>query len=456
VQIDQRRAKRILWFSYAFFLALLASIYAASRFRPDVCGHGCKNFSNIYGLHAALGAFFGFTRAFSGASGFHDRARYSPFWICCGLVIWTIGQFWWMYLGLSGPSGQKYPWWDDLAYLGAIMVWTFLGLGATLFRFLDRDIRDVGDKILGTALSIWGALTVGVVAVNQRYPPKDGSCPELTLISDITYVLLTSLAGFLAFALILGPSNPSTVRRIKARPMEWTLNYLCAGALVHMIANFAFIVTQKTAGIVGGYSNGGWVDCLLLTAIHAWCLGVVEHPVGRKSAFYLISEYPHVISKADVEHAATIFNTYIGTDSNLEQMRGDWHLTDWIVHTIPKCWTVAKYCGSVVGGALVIPVNKNLKASFLEGRISEREMVETAQNEASPNWESLYLAAAAVVPDHRGRHLALECLTRAIQHVRDDRNPAAELFCWPVSDGGNHLIHEVSEKLHVRIAVRRD
>lgn len=93
--------------------------------------------------------------------------------------------------------------------------------------------------------------------------------------------------------------------------------------------------------------------------------------------------------------------------------------------------------GEPIAWVVAIPTTRELEEQFLKGEITEKELFDKTQ--PGDNYESLYLCAAFVLPEYRGRGLAKELLMEAIREIgKDIKNP--ELFAWIYSPEGENLI----------------
>jgi GNAT superfamily N-acetyltransferase len=92
---------------------------------------------------------------------------------------------------------------------------------------------------------------------------------------------------------------------------------------------------------------------------------------------------------------------------------------------------------------LVIPTTRELMEEFLSGQINERELLELTPP-AGP-YRTLYLCSALVLPEHRGKGLALSLICRAIDALRRD-HPIEALFFWGFSIEGERLAAAAARK----------
>jgi hypothetical protein len=89
-----------------------------------------------------------------------------------------------------------------------------------------------------------------------------------------------------------------------------------------------------------------------------------------------------------------------------------------------------------VAWILVIPTTEAIMERFISKEINERELLE--HTPLTGSYHAIYLCSALVLPEHRGRGLALSSLCRAIDAIRRD-HPIESLFFWAFSKEGERL-----------------
>lgn len=108
---------------------------------------------------------------------------------------------------------------------------------------------------------------------------------------------------------------------------------------------------------------------------------------------------------------------------------------------------------ALMGWVTVIPTYKQLAEKFLSGEITERQLLE----ETLPNthYDALYLCAAFILPEHRGKGHAFSMLTEVISTAPCPSD--AFLFAWPYSEEGRQLVQRMEQttgrKVHLRMLV---
>src|SRR5262245_60885560 len=123
----------------------LSLLFAIRTVHPDLDSR-LLNYTNIYGLEAAAGAAITFVLIARCRVASSGELRYSPVWICVGLVSWAVGQLWWLKETLLDRSPATYPAWSDVAYLLADLsfVLALLGLFSILRRRLVSELPPWG------------------------------------------------------------------------------------------------------------------------------------------------------------------------------------------------------------------------------------------------------------------------------------------------------------------------
>jgi hypothetical protein len=92
---------------------------------------------------------------------------------------------------------------------------------------------------------------------------------------------------------------------------------------------------------------------------------------------------------------------------------------------------------------LVMPTTRLIMEKFISGEISERDLLEATPLKGP--YQALYLCSALVLPEHRGKGIALSLVCRAIEAVRRD-HPIESLFFWGFSLEGEKLAEAAARK----------
>jgi len=100
---------------------------------------------------------------------------------------------------------------------------------------------------------------------------------------------------------------------------------------------------------------------------------------------------------------------------------------------------------------LVFPTTKRLMKKFVEGLITEKELLR--RTPLNCTYEAVYLCSALVLPEHRGKGTAKRLLTKAVRSIQRD-HPIEHLFFWAFSTRGARLARTVAQTLKLPL-VRR-
>lgn len=105
-----------------------------------------------------------------------------------------------------------------------------------------------------------------------------------------------------------------------------------------------------------------------------------------------------------------------------------------------------------VAWMLVIPTTTLLMEKFVEGSISERQLLK--RTPLRRPYRTIYLCSALVLPEYRKKGIAAKLLTKAIRSIRRE-HPIEALFYWSFSRGGSHLARSVARQLHLPLVRRK-
>ncbi len=92
---------------------------------------------------------------------------------------------------------------------------------------------------------------------------------------------------------------------------------------------------------------------------------------------------------------------------------------------------------------LLVPTTRRIMDLFLEGTITEKELLQNTA--AGSSYDVLYLCSASVLPEFRKKGLAKQVCMDAIKSIRKDHN-ISTLFYWPFSDEGKLLAAAVAKE----------
>ena len=90
---------------------------------------------------------------------------------------------------------------------------------------------------------------------------------------------------------------------------------------------------------------------------------------------------------------------------------------------------------------LVIPTTERVMREFLEGKISERKLLEETM--PGQQFDAVYLCSALVLPEFRKKGIAKSLTLRSVNAIRK-RHPIRWLYIWPFSEEGARVAEEVA------------
>ncbi|HTY00452.1 MAG TPA: hypothetical protein VMG09_10530 [Bacteroidota bacterium] len=90
---------------------------------------------------------------------------------------------------------------------------------------------------------------------------------------------------------------------------------------------------------------------------------------------------------------------------------------------------------------LVIPTTESVMREFLEGKISERKLLEETM--PGQQFDAVYLCSALVLPEFRKKGIAKSLTLRSVNAIRK-RHPIRWLYIWPFSEEGARVAEEVA------------
>ncbi len=96
-----------------------------------------------------------------------------------------------------------------------------------------------------------------------------------------------------------------------------------------------------------------------------------------------------------------------------------------------------------IAWAVVVPTSVGVMNSFLNKKITERELLDMATEEK--NFESLYISGVFVLPEYRRMGHALKLLKDSIEKISDGKT--LPLYSWAYSKEGGELLETLSKDL---------
>lgn len=100
---------------------------------------------------------------------------------------------------------------------------------------------------------------------------------------------------------------------------------------------------------------------------------------------------------------------------------------------------------------IFIPTTTDRMQQFLSGTIGESELIQTEALDQERT--ALYLCSVMLLPEYRGKGIALTHASKAIQHMQM-RFPISQLFYWPFSNEGRKSARGLASMLSMPLAER--
>lgn len=146
-----------------------------------------------------------------------------------------------------------------------------------------------------------------------------------------------------------------------------------------------------------------------------------------------------------------IIDEVFATREDPDQLQVDQKVIDKLNAIHPDCLSeIADENGPVIW-ALMIPTTQRVMENFLEGKISERELL----NQTSPgeNFTCLYLCSVTTLPEHRQKGETKKICLRAIQNIAS-KFPIATLYVWAFTPEGESLARKLSHETSLPLRLR--
>lgn len=101
---------------------------------------------------------------------------------------------------------------------------------------------------------------------------------------------------------------------------------------------------------------------------------------------------------------------------------------------------------------LIIPTTNEIMQKFLDGKISENQILR--QTKPGDKYDTIYLCSATTLPEYRGKGITMRITLEAIDAIRKD-HPITSLFVWPFTEQGKHLAEKIAEKTGLTLYRRK-
>lgn len=142
---------------------------------------------------------------------------------------------------------------------------------------------------------------------------------------------------------------------------------------------------------------------------------------------------------------------FFGTKYDLDQMPATRETIRKLQKIHPRTIAYQLVDGRLTGWAVAIPTSKNLMKDFLRGAINERQLL--GMTESKNKFETVYLAAAFILPEYRRRGCVQRMFIEAIRSIPLAPNP--QLFYWPFTVEGRKLANGIGRHLEMEIKERK-
>lgn len=100
---------------------------------------------------------------------------------------------------------------------------------------------------------------------------------------------------------------------------------------------------------------------------------------------------------------------------------------------------------------LIFPTTKKLMHEFIEGKLSETELLH--RTDPKDKLECIYLCSATTLPEYRNKGITSRVTLDAIRSIGRSY-PVNTLFVWPFTPEGRKLAEKISEQAGLPLQVR--
>lgn len=100
---------------------------------------------------------------------------------------------------------------------------------------------------------------------------------------------------------------------------------------------------------------------------------------------------------------------------------------------------------------VVVPTSKELAWKFIDGEITEQELLD--RTEPKSIYEAIYLCSAFTVPEQRNKGYAVELFKESLAAI--PRTQDALLFAWPYSEEGRSLLVKLEKEFGIKIELKK-
>lgn len=158
----------------------------------------------------------------------------------------------------------------------------------------------------------------------------------------------------------------------------------------------------------------------------------------------LASDDPRVTAD-HLRAALHIAEAAFGTSSDPTQINIGDENVQWTIRHVPYCWTLILRGDECIGSAAVLPTSREAMNLFLENKIEESALFESAQREVIDlrSFECLYLSGVTISPRHQKHGVGALALTATIEAALQVLPRARTIYCWPFNEMGAALVRKV-------------
>jgi hypothetical protein len=101
---------------------------------------------------------------------------------------------------------------------------------------------------------------------------------------------------------------------------------------------------------------------------------------------------------------------------------------------------------------LMIPTTKTIMNDFLEGNISEKDLLK--KTKAGDLFDCIYLCSATTLPEYRGKGETKKLCMNSIRAISKD-HPVATLFVWPFTKEGKNLAEAIAKECKLQLLEKK-
>lgn len=162
------------------------------------------------------------------------------------------------------------------------------------------------------------------------------------------------------------------------------------------------------------------------------------------------------LSFTDYWKAGKLLERFFQTENDPSQAPITKAEARWVIQNIPDCVSIIRDEKKVIGITFFFPVNASLMKQFLQRRISEHVLWETAKMRIKEKGNNcLYTASAFILPEYRGKGLVRESFRRSIEGYSRSHGIAPRLFFEGYTPEGRQLALQVAKDMGLPIKEKR-